>query len=73
MYDKNMFHQALRIFYFFLIVELLMILLYNLIPRFPRIPGDINLEKVGIRIYIPFISAIVLTVFLTLILNFLNF
>ena len=38
--------------------------------NFPRIPGDIYIDKPNIKIYIPFTSAIVLSILLTLLFNF---
>lgn len=60
-----------RSFALFGFVFLLLLLLYNLLmPRLPRIPGDIDINKSYLKVYIPFTSAIVLSVILTLIFNF---
>lgn len=59
-----------KIFSLLGIIFLVLGLLFNLMPRLPRIPGDIDIDRPGIKIYIPFTSAIVLSVILTLILNF---
>lgn len=52
------------------VVFLVLGLLFNIMPRLPRIPGDIYIDRPGIKIYIPFTSAIVISVILTLIFNF---
>ncbi|HBQ50382.1 TPA: hypothetical protein DD690_00175 [Candidatus Daviesbacteria bacterium] len=36
----------------------------------PKIPGDIYIDRPNLKIYIPFTSAIVISVILTLIFNF---
>ena len=45
-------------------------LVFNIMPRLPRIPGDIDIDRPGLKIYIPFTSAIIVSIILTLILNF---
>ena len=45
-------------------------LLFNLMPRFPRIPGDIYIDKFGFRVYIPWLSSLVISVILTVFFNF---
>lgn len=52
------------------IMFLLLGLIFNIMPNLPRIPGDIYIDKPGIRIYIPFASVIVISVLLTLFFNF---
>ncbi|OGE19179.1 hypothetical protein A3J19_01225 [Candidatus Daviesbacteria bacterium RIFCSPLOWO2_02_FULL_41_8] len=59
-----------KIFSLSAVVFLILGLLFNLMPRLPRIPGDIYLDKLGFRIYIPFISTIVTSVILILLFNF---
>lgn len=59
-----------KIFSLLGVVFLVLGLLFNMMPRLPRIPGDIDIDRPNIKIYIPFTSAIVLSVILTLILNF---
>ncbi|MBI2019768.1 DUF2905 domain-containing protein [Candidatus Daviesbacteria bacterium] len=49
---------------------LLLGLVFNIIPSLPRIPGDLYIDKFGFKVYIPFTSAIVASVILTLMLNF---
>lgn len=51
-------------------VFLILGLVFNIMPKLPRIPGDIYLDRPGIKIYIPFTSAIIVSIILTLILNF---
>jgi hypothetical protein len=47
-------------------------LIYFISPqRIPRIPGDIYINKLGLTIYIPFASAIALSVVLNLIMWYL--
>lgn len=52
------------------VIFLIFGLLFNIMPNFPRIPGDIYIDKPNVKIYIPFTSAIVISVLLTLIFNF---
>jgi hypothetical protein len=59
-----------KIFYMLAAIFLVLGLLSNIMPNFPRIPGDIYINRPGIKIYIPFASALVASVILTLILNF---
>lgn len=61
--------MAKKILFLFLAVELVMILFYILKPNLPRFPGDINFDKIGFRIYIPFVSALIITVLLSFFLN----
>lgn len=59
-----------KIFYMLAAIFLILGLVANIMPKFPRIPGDIYINRPGIKIYIPFASALVASVILTLILNF---
>lgn len=59
-----------KIFYSLAAIFLILGLVSNIMPKFPRIPGDIYIDRPGIKIYIPFTSALVASVILTLILNF---
>ncbi|MEK7617442.1 MAG: DUF2905 domain-containing protein [Patescibacteria group bacterium] len=52
------------------VIFLVLGLIFNIMPHIPRIPGDIYIDRPGIKIYIPFTSAIVISVILTLIFNF---
>lgn len=60
----------IKLFSFFGLVFLILSLVYNIMPKFPRIPGDIYLDKFGFKIYIPWLSAVVISVILTLFFNF---
>jgi hypothetical protein len=59
-----------KIFYLLAGVFLVLGLLANIGGNFPKIPGDIDIDKPGIKIYIPFTSAIVISIILTLLFNF---
>lgn len=59
-----------KIFALLGVIFLLLGLLFNLMPHTPRIPGDIYIDRPGIKIYIPFTSAIILSILLTVFLNF---
>ncbi|EKD91024.1 MAG: hypothetical protein ACD_30C00051G0006 [uncultured bacterium] len=61
-----------RIFYLLALVFLLMGLVSNILPNWPKLPGDMYFDKGGFKIYIPFTSAIIISVILTLVLNFLR-
>ena len=52
------------------LIFLVLGLLFNIMPNWPRIPGDIYIDRPGLKIYIPFTSALVLSAILTLIFNF---
>lgn len=45
-------------------------LLFNLSPNWPKIPGDIYIDRPGLKIYIPWVSSLVLSVIITLLFNF---
>lgn len=45
-------------------------LLSNLIPKFPKIPGDIYINKPNIKIYIPWLSSLIIAVILTVMFNY---
>lgn len=53
-------------------IFLLLSLIYNLklFPKMPHIPGDIWLNKPGFPLYIPWLSTIILSVIITLFMNF---
>jgi hypothetical protein len=61
--------NAFWIFALVFCVEALFLNITDIGKRFPRIPGDIYLDKIGIYIKIPFVSAIVLTIAFTYIFN----
>ncbi len=47
-------------------VFLLEFFIYNiLVPNLPKLPGDLFLDKAGFRVYIPFVSALLLAATLT--------
>ncbi|MBI2330549.1 DUF2905 domain-containing protein [Candidatus Daviesbacteria bacterium] len=52
------------------LVFLVLGLIFNIMPKLPKIPGDLYIDKFGFKIYIPFASAIVISVILTLLFNF---
>ncbi len=37
--------------------------------KIPRIPGDIYIDKPGLKVYFPIVSSIIASIILTLILN----
>jgi len=39
---------------------------------FGRLPGDIRMEREGVRIYVPLVSMLVISVVLTLLLNLIS-
>lgn len=62
--------SALRILATFALVFLLLTMAVNfLTTRYPRIPGDIYFQKPGISFYLPFTSALGITVFLVILFN----
>jgi len=59
-----------KLFSFLGLIFLLLGLIFNIMPNLPKIPGDIYIDRPNLKIYIPFTSAIVISVILTLIFNF---
>ncbi|MBI2334265.1 DUF2905 domain-containing protein [Candidatus Daviesbacteria bacterium] len=59
-----------KLFTFLGLVFLVLGLIFNIMPNLPKVPGDIYIDKPNIKIYIPFTSAVVISVILTLIFNF---
>lgn len=59
-----------RLFTLLGVIFLLLGLIFNIMPNWPRLPGDIYIDKGGFKIYIPWLSSIILSVILTLIFNF---
>jgi len=57
-----------------LLLVLGLVLLYfpKLFSWFGHLPGDIRIEREGVRIYIPLVSSLLLSLFLTLLLNLLR-
>ena len=48
---------------YLILAEGILAMLYNVLkPGLPHIPGDIYFDKSSFRVYIPFVSAIVLSV-----------
>jgi hypothetical protein len=62
--------NAFWIFALVFCVEALFLNITDMGKRFPRIPGDIYLDKIGIYVKIPFVSAVIFTVILTYFFNF---
>jgi len=62
--------DVVKLFSFLGIVFLLMALVFNLVPKLPKIPGDIFIDRPNIKIYIPFASALIISALLTLYFNF---
>jgi hypothetical protein len=42
------------------------------VPWLGRLPGDIRIERSGVRIYLPIVTCIVISVVLTLVLNLIG-
>ena len=59
-----------KLFLFLGLVFLVLGLLFNIMPKWPKIPGDIYIDRPGFKLYIPWLSSIVISVILTLIFNF---
>ena len=62
--------DAGKSFAFLGVIFLILTLGFNFMPRLPKIPGDIYVDKFGFRLYIPWLSSIIVSVILTLIFNF---
>jgi hypothetical protein len=62
--------SALRILSTFGVVFLLLTITVNfLTKRYPRIPGDIYIQQPGFSFFLPFTSALTITVFLVFMFN----
>lgn len=59
-----------KLFSFLGLIFLLLGLLFNLVPNIPKIPGDIYIDRGGLKIYIPWVSSLILSVILTILFNF---
>jgi len=59
-----------KIFWLLSLIFLVLGLVFNIMPNLPKIPGDIYINKPGLKIYIPFMSSIIISVLLTLFFNF---
>lgn len=65
--------QAFRILQILAAIFLIETFLYNFIlPNLPKIPGDIRFEKYGVKLYIPILSSMALSVIATILLNLLK-
>jgi len=63
--------SAWKILYLFGGIFFLLTLIINfLVKTFPRLPGDIDLRYPSFQMYLPFTSAIVSTVLLTMLINY---
>ncbi|MBI2011159.1 DUF2905 domain-containing protein [Candidatus Daviesbacteria bacterium] len=53
------------------LVFVIEVLLYNVVkPDLYKIPGDLYINKWGLRIYIPFVSTIVISIVLSILANY---
>ncbi|MBI2020706.1 DUF2905 domain-containing protein [Candidatus Daviesbacteria bacterium] len=52
------------------IIFIILGLLFNIMPNWPKLPGDIYIDRPGLKIYIPWLSSLILSVIITLIFNF---
>lgn len=59
-----------KVFSLLAVVFIVLGFIFNFVPNRIRIPGDFYIDRPGLKIYIPFISAIVISVILTISLNF---
>lgn len=59
-----------RLFTLLGVVFLILSLVLNMMPNWPRMPGDIYIRKPGLTIYIPWLSSIIISIILTFLLNF---
>jgi len=59
-----------KLFLFLGLVFLILGLLFNIMPKWPRIPGDIYIDRPGLKVYIPWLSSLVISAILTLLFNF---
>ncbi len=63
--------SAGKIFALFGVIFLLLTLIINfLVKTFPRLPGDIDLRYPSFQVYLPFTTAIVSTVLITVLYNY---
>lgn len=59
-----------KLFIFLGLIFLFLGFLFNIMPNLPKLPGDIYIDRPGIKIYIPWMSSLILSVILTLMFNF---
>ena len=57
---------------FLVLLGLLLLYAPKLFSWFGHLPGDIRIEREGLRVYIPLASALLLSLFLTLLLNLIQ-
>lgn len=54
------------------IIFLVLGLVTNIMPNLPKIPGDIYINRPGLKIYIPWVSSIIISVILTIMWNYFS-
>lgn len=64
------FEEIKRGFIILIGVFLVLTLVMNLNPRLPRFPWDMFVDKLGFSLYLPIITSIILTILLSMLLNF---
>lgn len=52
------------------VVFLLLSLLFNISPAWPRFPWDINIDRPGLKLYLPWATSLIIAIILTFLLNF---
>jgi hypothetical protein len=57
---------------FLLLLGLILLYFPKLFAWFGHLPGDIGIEREGLRVYIPIASSLLLSLILTLLLNLLR-
>jgi hypothetical protein len=57
---------------FLLLLGLILLYFPRLFAWFGHLPGDIRIEREGLRVYIPIASSLLLSLILTLLLNLLR-
>lgn len=62
--------EAGKLFPFLGVIFLLLSLIFNIMPNLPKIPGDIYIDRPNLKIYIPWVSSIILSVILSIMFNF---
>ncbi|MCL4366675.1 DUF2905 domain-containing protein [Patescibacteria group bacterium] len=68
----QIWQELSRGFYVFSLTFLLMTLLWNIMPKLPRLPGDIHFNKEYAQFYIPLPSSIIIAALLTMLGNYLH-
>ncbi|MDO8429283.1 MAG: DUF2905 family protein [Candidatus Daviesbacteria bacterium] len=58
--------------YTLVLIFLLLGLMFNISPNFPKIPGDFYIDRGGFKIYIPWLSSIIISILLTILLILFN-